>query len=56
VTPGARDGAGPSVVARPPTGDVVFGNGAGARALAYFAAAPTTGRAARPFPEHRRLT
>jgi DNA-binding NarL/FixJ family response regulator len=32
-------------------GDVVFGNGAGARALAYFAAAPTTGRAARPFPE-----
>ncbi|MDT5043457.1 MAG: hypothetical protein QOE51_4442 [Actinoplanes sp.] len=32
-------------------GDVVFGNGAGARALAYFAAAPVAGRAARPFPE-----
>jgi DNA-binding NarL/FixJ family response regulator len=32
-------------------GDVVFGNGAGARALAYFAAAPTIARAARPFPE-----
>jgi DNA-binding NarL/FixJ family response regulator len=32
-------------------GDVVFGNGAGARALAYFAAAPASSRAARPFPE-----
>jgi DNA-binding NarL/FixJ family response regulator len=32
-------------------GDVVFAGGAGARALAYFAAAPASGRAARPFPE-----
>jgi DNA-binding NarL/FixJ family response regulator len=33
------------------SGDVVFGSGAAERALAYFAAAPATGRAARPFPE-----
>jgi DNA-binding NarL/FixJ family response regulator len=33
------------------SGDVVFGSAAGARALAYFTAAPATGRAARPFPE-----
>lgn len=32
-------------------GDVVFGSAAGSRALAYFTAAPVTGRAARPFPE-----
>ena len=32
-------------------GDVVFGAGVAARALAYFAAAPAGGRAARPFPE-----
>jgi DNA-binding NarL/FixJ family response regulator len=33
------------------SGDVVFGSAAGSRALAYFTAAPATGRAARPFPE-----
>jgi DNA-binding NarL/FixJ family response regulator len=32
-------------------GEVVFGAGVAARALAYFAAAPVGGRAARPFPE-----
>jgi DNA-binding NarL/FixJ family response regulator len=32
-------------------GDVVFGAGIAARALAFFAAAPAGGRAARPFPE-----
>jgi DNA-binding NarL/FixJ family response regulator len=32
-------------------GDVVFGSGIAERALAYFAAAPVGGRAARPFPE-----
>lgn len=32
-------------------GDVVFGAGIAERALAYFAAAPSGGRAARPFPE-----
>jgi len=32
-------------------GDVVFGTGVAARALAYFSAAPAGGRAARPFPE-----
>jgi DNA-binding NarL/FixJ family response regulator len=32
-------------------GDVVFGAGVAARALAFFAAAPAGGRAARPFPE-----
>jgi DNA-binding NarL/FixJ family response regulator len=32
-------------------GDVVFGAGVAERALAYFAAAPCGGRAARPFPE-----
>jgi DNA-binding NarL/FixJ family response regulator len=33
------------------SGDVVFGSGIAERALAYFTAAPTGGRAARPFPE-----
>jgi DNA-binding NarL/FixJ family response regulator len=32
-------------------GEVVFGAGVAARALAFFAAAPLGGRAARPFPE-----
>jgi DNA-binding NarL/FixJ family response regulator len=32
-------------------GDVVFGAGVAARALAFFATAPAGGRAARPFPE-----
>lgn len=32
-------------------GEVVFGAGVAARALAFFAAAPAGGRAARPFPE-----
>ena len=32
-------------------GDVVFGAGVAGRALAFFAAAPAGGRAARPFPE-----
>ena len=32
-------------------GEVVFGAGIAARALAYFAAAPASSRAARPFPE-----
>ncbi len=32
-------------------GEVVFGAGVAARALAFFAAAPPGGRAARPFPE-----
>jgi DNA-binding NarL/FixJ family response regulator len=32
-------------------GEVVFGAGVAARALAYFAASPAGGRAARPFPE-----
>jgi DNA-binding NarL/FixJ family response regulator len=32
-------------------GEVVFGAGIAARALAFFAAAPAGGRAARPFPE-----
>ena len=32
-------------------GEVVFGAGIAARALAYFTGAPPTGRAARPFPE-----
>lgn len=32
-------------------GEVVFGTGVAERALAYFAAAPVGGRAARPLPE-----
>ena len=32
-------------------GDVVFGGGVAAKALAFFAAAPAGGRAARPFPQ-----
>jgi DNA-binding NarL/FixJ family response regulator len=32
-------------------GEVVFGTGIAERALAYFSAAPGSGRAARPFPE-----
>jgi len=32
-------------------GEVVFGAGVAARALAFFAASPAGGRAARPFPE-----
>jgi DNA-binding NarL/FixJ family response regulator len=32
-------------------GEAVFGAGIASRALAYFAGAPATGRAARPFPE-----
>lgn len=32
-------------------GEVVFGAGVAPRALAFFAAAPAGGRAARPFPE-----
>jgi hypothetical protein len=32
-------------------GEVVFGAGVATRALAFFAAAPAGGRAARPFPE-----